>query len=303
MKKSLFFSLIIILLAVNSILAADFPLSYQDDLGRTIVIKKPVERIVSLAPGITETLYALGLSDKIVAVSSAADFPEQVKQKTSVGRISEPDIEKIVALEPDLVLAESLTKLSFLNRLTELGINNVGFNPESITATLTMISEIAQLCSAEKKGELLIENLAAEHQQLKKLVASKLKTKSRPRVFYQIWPDPIYTAGKDTFIDNMIFEAGGYNIGRNAGSGWPQFNMESLLTADPEVFIISDHNGSGYNLNKLRENKLLREISAFKSKRLYQVKADLVNRPSPRIVAGYKEFVLAIFPELKKEIE
>ena len=306
MKKALILIMIIIFLFVfpASVLAQDFPIEFTDQLGRKIKIDSEVQRIISLAPSITEIIYALGIEEKLVAVSSACDYPKEVLQKENVGRIDEPNIEKIVALEADLVIAASVTKIETLERLTELGIRNIGFKPGSINDTIEMIEDISYLTSAEKAGEKLSTEMENEYQSLKKIVEEKLKNNERPKVFYQIWSDPLYTAGKGTFIDSLIHEAGGYNIARETEGSWPTYSSESLIAADPEVYISSKHSiPTSLTLEELKKRKIFRGISAFKNDRLYLVDQDLVNRPSPRIIAGYKEFIKAIFPELKKEIE
>ncbi|PUU95139.1 MAG: iron complex transport system substrate-binding protein [Halanaerobium sp.] len=303
-KKLIFFLLIFFIFAISTpLLAQNFPIHYTDDLGREITIEKEVERIISLAPGITEVIYALGLEDKLAAVSSACDYPEEALSKEDIGRIDEPNLEKIVALEPDLVLAASVTKVESLNRLTELGIKNIGFKPASINDTINMIEDIAYLTSAGRTGNEITSEMQAEFQRLKDLVDQKLKNNDRKKVFYEIWADPLYTAGEGTFIDSLIQAAGGYNIGREAEGSWPTYSLESLIAADPEVYISSTHSTpDGLTLTELRQREIFREISAFKNDRLYLVDQDLVNRPSPRIIEGYKEFIKAIFPELKEEI-
>ncbi|PTW02260.1 iron complex transport system substrate-binding protein [Halanaerobium saccharolyticum] len=302
-KLVILFLVVFVFAAAISLSAQEFPLNYTDELGREITIEKEVERIITLAPGMTEVIYALGLEDKLVAVSSACDYPEEALTKDDVGRIDEPNIEKIVSLEPDLVIAESVTKIESLERLSELGIKNIGFKPVSINDTIDMIEDIAYLTSAAEAGVELTSRMDKEYQQLKELVNDKLENKERKRVFYEIWSDPLYTAGKGTFIDSLIHDAGGYNVAREAEGSWPTFSLESLIDADPEVYISSAHSTpNGLTLDELREREIFREISAFKNDRLYLVDQNLVNRPSPRIIEGYKQFIQAIFPELKEEI-
>jgi iron complex transport system substrate-binding protein len=302
-KLVILFLVVFVFAAAISLSAQEFPLNYTDELGREITIEKEVERIITLAPGMTEVIYALGLEDKLVAVSSACDYPEEALTKDDVGRIDEPNIEKIVSLEPDLVIAESVTKIESLERLSELGMKNIGFKPVSINDTIDMIEDIAYLTSAAEAGAELTSRMDKEYQQLKELVNDELENKERKRVFYEIWSDPLYTAGKGTFIDSLIHDAGGYNVAREAEGSWPTFSLESLIDADPEVYISSAHSTpNGLTLDELREREIFREISAFKNDRLYLVDQNLVNRPSPRIIEGYKEFIKAIFPELKEEI-
>jgi len=295
---------VVLLLVFNlSAVGEGFPIEYTDDLGQKIVIDTEVERIVSLAPGVTEMIFALDAEDKLVGVSSVANYPEEALEKESVGNISEPNIEKIVALKPDLVIAESVTNKEVVRRLTNLGIKIAGFRPNSIPETIQMIDDIAFLISAEDKAEELTSQMRSEFKRVKNLVDKKIQQERRQRVFYEIWSDPLFTAGKNTFLDSIIFQAGGYNIGRDAQGSWPQFNLESLIAADPEVYIASEHSSpEGLTMEKLKSRTLMRETSAYKNDRLYLVNQDLVNRPSPRIIEGYKEFVAAIFPELKEEL-
>ncbi len=306
MRKKLLvflFLTLFIFTASTSLFAQNYPIDYTDELGREITIEKEVERIITLAPGMTEVIYALGLEDKLVAVSSACDYPAEALEKNDVGRIDEPNIEKIVALEPDLVIAASVTKIESLDRLTDLGIKNIGFKPASINDTINMIEDIAYLTSAQEAGDKITADLESEYQRLKNLVKQKLAENERRKVFYEIWSDPLYTAGKGTFIDSLIDDAGGYNIAREAEGSWPTYSIESLIAADPEVYISSEHSTpEGLTLAELRQRDVFREISAFKNDRLYLVDQDLVNRPSPRIIEGYQEFIKAIFPELKEEI-
>lgn len=304
MKKLILAVLIVSMFLVStSSAAADYPIEYTDDLGRKILIETEPERIISLAPSVTEIIYELGLESKLVAVSSVCDYPQEVSAKTEVGRIDEPNLEKIISLEPDLVITESVSRIESLERLTKLGIKNIGFKPGSINDTIDMIEDIAYLSSAESAGQKITAEMEKEYLRLQKLVAKKLENNERKRVFYEIWSDPLYTAGEGTFIDSLIQAAGGYNIGREAQGSWPTYNLESLIAADPEVYISSQHSSpQGLTLEDLSQKKVLREISAFKNDRIYLVNPDLVNRPSPRIIEGYKELIKAIFPELKEEI-
>lgn len=290
-----------LLILLSSILsAAEYPLSYQDDLEREILIKKKPECIISLAPAITEVLYALNLEDRLLAVSSACDYPQSALKKPDVGRMDEPNIEKIVALEPDLVITESVTKIEVLKRLTELGIKNIGFKPEGINDTINMIKDISYLTSAPKKGNELAFKMEDEYLKLKEIVKAKLKNQQRPKVFYEVWADPLYTAGKGSFIDSLIYDAGGKNIAREAKGSWPTYSLENLLQADPDLYLASSQpENKELKLKKLKSRKIYNNLSAFKNDRIYIIEADLISRPSPRIIEAYQELIKAIFPELE----
>lgn len=306
MKKAILIIMAVFLILMSFSLisaAADFPIKFIDDMDREVIIEDEVQRVISLAPGVTEIIYALNAEDKLVGVSSAANYPEAALEKESVGNISDPNIEKIVSLKADLVIAESVTNKEVVRRLSNLGIKVVGFRPNSIPETFEMIENIALLLSKEETAEDLTAEMRAEYEKIKNLVDAELDNSSRVRVFYEIWSDPLITAGSNTFLDSIIEEAGGYNIGRDAEGSWPQFNVESLLDADPEVYIASEHSApDGLSMEKLKKRSIMRETTAYKNNRLYLVDQDLVNRPSPRIIEGYKEFVFAIFPEIREEI-
>lgn len=307
MKNSIIIFLLLMILIFSGAIfaqAQSYPLAYTDSLDREILIEEKPKKIISLAPAVTEILYALGLENEIIGVSSACDYPQEALAKEKIGRIDEPNIEKIVALEPDLVIAESVTKIEKIKRLNQLGIKIIGFNPGSINDTIKMIADISYLTGTQKVGTAITTELAKDYQELQKLVSKKLKNNDRPRVFYQIWAEPLYTAGEGTFIDSLIHEAGGYNIARETEGSWPTYSAESLIAADPEVYISSKHSTLGKSTKaNLFGKEIFRNVSAFKNDRLYIVDQDLVNRPSPRIIEGYKEIIKAIFPDLKKEME
>ncbi|RCW45028.1 MULTISPECIES: ABC transporter substrate-binding protein [unclassified Halanaerobium] len=281
-----------------------FPVQYEDELGHKIILEKEPERIISLAPSITELIYFLGLEDKLVGVTTYANYPPEAAEKEKIGSVTEVNIEKIITLEPDLIIADSINKSEALKRLNNLGLAAVGFNPLDIEETIDMIKTIGWLTGSSKKAEQIAEKMNFRLKKIESLIAEKLQNTKRPDVFYEIWSDPLYTAGDNTFINSVIETAGGNNIGKNAEGAWPRFGIESLILADPDVYISSPHSAAGgITIKDILNRPLFSELKAVKKERVYLVDQDKISRPSPRIIDGLKEIAAAIFPELKDKLE
>ncbi|MFW5986401.1 MAG: ABC transporter substrate-binding protein [Halanaerobiales bacterium] len=292
-----------IVICISSTAAAQFPVTVRDDLGTEVTLEKEPERIISLAPNVTEMLFSIGLADKIVAVTDYADYPEAAMDKDTVGTITDPSIEKIVSLEPDLVIAAKINKEEIISELRSLGIKVAGFDPTGIDETLYTMKQVGRLTGNSREAQKVVTDLHLKLSEISQAVNSVLENKERPEVFYEIWNDPLSTAGAGTFIDDMIEKAGGTNIGREASGAWPQYSLEMLLIQDPEVYISSPHSASHeVTPEKIKNRKNYDKLRAVKNDRIYIVNQDIVSRPSPRIIDGLKEFVKAIFPELAEEI-
>lgn len=306
-QKKLFTGLLLLLLVlvlVFPVLAVDFPLTVEDDLGYKITMDKKPERIISLAPSNTEILFALGLDEEIVGVTTYANYPEAALSKEKIGTIYEPNIEKIYSLKPDLVLAAGINKLESIERLKELDLKVAGFNPRTVNDIFITLKKIGKLTGKSDTAREIVTDMYIQMSEIQDLVDKVLKDKPRPKVFYEIWNDPLYTAGKGTFIDDVITLAGGINIGRKAHGAWPQYSMEKLLIENPDVYVSSPHSAPHQvapESVKSREN--FKNLKAIKNNRVYVIDTDIINRPSPRIIEGLKQFVKAIFPELAGEID
>ncbi|MGM0601822.1 MAG: ABC transporter substrate-binding protein [Bacillota bacterium] len=309
MSKKIFIFFLLIFLAlpgaeVRAAYRDGFPVKYEDDLGHKIELKKEPERIISLAPSITELIYFLGLEDKLVGVTTYANYPPEAAEKEKIGSVTEVNIEKIVTLEPDLIIADSINKSETLKRLNDLGMKAVGFNPLDIKETIEMIKIVGRLTGSAEKADEIAEKMDSRLERIESLIAGELKKGKRPDVFYEIWSDPLYTAGDNTFINNVIEIAGGNNIGKKAEGAWPRFGIESLIMADPDVYISSPHSAAGgITVENILNRPLFSELTAVKKKRVYLIDQDKISRPSPRIIDGLKEIAAAIFPELKEELE
>lgn len=275
-----------------------FPLRLKDDLKREVVIKSKPQRIISLAPSLTEILFALGLEKRIVGVTSFCNYPANAKKKGKVGSYSNPNLEKIISLRPDLVLATQGNPLSLIKRLEKLKITTFAVDPQDVGEVIKTIKKIARITSAVRKGRKLTNKM---EKKLKRIV-SRTKGRSendKPKVFLMLWDNPLISAGDKTLLHNLVILAGGRNVAAGSPSNYPIYNVERLLKQDPDVLILI---GMGkdwqYKLKQIKKNKILRELKAVKKNKIYLIDPDLVNRPGPRIIKGLEKLSKIIHPEM-----
>ena len=269
--------------------AAPSTIEVTDQLGRTVKLNRTPQRIISLAPSNTEILFALGLADRIVAVTDYDDYPPEAKEKPSVGGYSTPNIEEVVALSPDLILATSVHEQRIIPQLEERGMTVFALNPKTIDEVLEAITLVGEITGQEKEASRLV----AEMQNRIKMVTDKtdsLLEEQRPRIFYIVWHDPLMTSGSGTFQHDLIQKAGGTNIARDL-TGWPTISLEAVIEANPEVMIAGVGHGNTEDLNFqfIKTESRLRDTDARQNNRVYAIDGNLVSRPGPRIVDGLED--------------
>ncbi len=273
------------------------PGTFTDDLGRTITVDKIPQRIVSHVPSITEILFALELGEKIVGVSEYGDYPEAAKTKTKVGGLVNPSIEKIVDLDPDLVLTNGSVEY-LMPQLDSLGITYIVLYPNDVDGILKNIELVGKVTGADKKAKEVIRDMQDRILQ----ITTKVKDAPRVKVFYTFATTDLnnpWTAGPGSFVDSLITMAGGENIAAKAMAPWIQFSIEEVIAADPDVIIVDAAMGSAVTpIAELKKHPVWRKIAAVKQGRTYPIDGDLVNRPGPRIVQGLEEMAKIIHPEL-----
>ncbi|MCL4426505.1 MAG: cobalamin-binding protein [Firmicutes bacterium] len=269
-----------------------YPLTVTDSFNRQVRIEKAPQRIVSLAPSNTEILFALGLGDKVVGVTSYCDYPVEAKSKEKIGGFSDPSVEKIVALKPDLVVATGMHE-KVVKQLDSLKIPVVAINPTRFAEVYGTFELLGQVTGSQKKAGEVIGEMKKKVDEITKKVGNSPK----PRVFYEVWDEPLMTAGPGTFINDLIILAGGNNIAADAQKAYPQYSLELLLQRDPEVMIFP----SGKNTpEKIMSRPGWQSLAAIKNKRVVAVDPNLVSRPGPRLVQGLELFARGIHPEVFK---
>lgn len=266
--------------------------TFTDELGREVRIAFPPKRIISLAPSITETLFALGLGDKVVGVTAYCDFPEAAKTKEQVGDTLNPNPERLIALKPDLIVITTASQLEKLSRqLGELNIPVYVTNPRGIGEVLTSIHKLGQVTGATIEAQQLTEQMQT------RIANVELRTKSfpKPRVFYVLQTAPLITAGRNTFINDLIRLAGGESITANEATDYPQLSRETAIAREPQVIVAPASHGT----ELVKEEVLRRDFSvtpAIKTNRIIRVNPDWVDRPGPRIVDGLEQLANGLHP-------
>ena len=269
-----------------------------DQLGRTVTLETVPQRIVSLAPSNTEIIFALGLGDRLVGITEYCNYPPEAAEKPSIGGFSTPNIEEVVALAPDLILATSIHESEIIPQLESQGLTVVALAPKTFDDVLDSIALAGKVTGKEEKAtELLMEM-----QNRIKMITDKtinLPEKEVLRVFYLTWHDPLMTSGGDTLINELIKMAGGINIFSEV-SGAETVDLEVLITRNPQVMIAGTGMGSGeeQGLQFLETESRLQDTEAIQNGRIYGVHQDLTGRAGTRIVDGLEQFARCIHPEI-----
>ena len=278
-------------------LATDYPITLTDDLDREVTIEELPARIISLAPSNTEILFALGLGDRVVGVSEFCDYPAEALEKETIGGCTTPDIEKIVALQPDLLLAAGVNPADVIDTLEGLGLTVFGIEATGLADLLDDINTVGTITDSEAEAEALVDEMEERIEAVTEETEG-LSPEERPRTLHICWHDPIYTCGQGTFVHDIIVNAGGENIFSDL-EGWNAVDIESIIGRDPEVIIVTAMGGTGSETWEwVNTESRLEDVSARKSGRLYYVESNWVERPGPRTVLGLEVIAKYLHPGL-----
>jgi len=298
-------ALLIFSLTLTGMLAqAEGPEPVVDDFGTELNFDETPKRIISLAPSITELLFALDLGDRMVGVTTFCDYPPEALEVDTIGSITEPNIEAIVEKDPDLVVATGINPIDKIEALQDLGVTVAGFqDPTTLDFTFELLDKAGRLTGMQSTAEAVSAEMQERLDQILELTATR--EDETPLVFYEIWHDPLTTAGSNTYIDDLLNIIGAENLGAQAGEGWPMFDQETLILEDPDVYITSPHDPE-MDSEELLEEIAAREnydaLTAIQQDRVHLIDEDKVNRPSPRIIDGLIELTGAVYPELAEEL-
>jgi len=268
-----------------------------DDIGNEVEIEGPVERIVSLAPSNTEIAFALGLGDQIVGVTDFCDYPPQALEIEKIGGV-EPNLEQIVALDPDLVLAiGGEPDPLIIGQLQELGLAVLVLKPDDLDALYHDIELVGQATGVQQRAEELVAEM---QERVAAVTAVTADVTERPLVFYELdGTDPTkpWTAGSGSWHDEFIHMVGGTNLAGTQESAWVQLNAEEIVAQDPVIIILGDA-AWGTTPESVAERPGWDVISAVRDGRVYPIDDNLISRPGPRVVEGIEELARLIHPEL-----
>jgi len=245
-------------------------------------------RIVSVTPATTEIACALGLENELVGVSTFCDYPPSVKSKDKIGSFSDPNIEKIIMLKPDVVLATGLEQAQAVEKMRKLGLNVIPVEPDDFEGLFRSVMEIGKACGKDKEAAELVRDMRRSLDSIRTKV-SRTDESLRPKVYFEIWNDPIMTAGKGSFIDEMISTAGGINIADDTGRPFSQFSAELVVARDPDVIILGYMAGGKSAAGSVGGRIGWGGIKAVKAGRVYDdIDPDTLFRPGPRLIDGVK---------------
>ena len=273
--------------------AAAGPVTVTDDSGHQVTLTKPATRVASLAPANTEIAFAIGAGDKLVAGTTYDDYPAAAKALPKLGDFQSPSVEKIVSFQPDLVLAAGGIQSGLRAKLENLGVKVFVVDPSTLDGVYADLTALGQLMGVPDKAT----TRRCRHEAARRRRSSRRSPACRkPTVFVEIYSKPLMTAGKATFIDNLVSLAGGTNVGDAAGSGFPSFSSEVLLKDNPDVYIATT--GSMASPGQIAKRSGYDGLKAVQNGRVYVIDDNLLVRPGPRLVDGLEQLAQMIHPEV-----
>jgi iron complex transport system substrate-binding protein len=253
----------------------------QDITGKEIVLSRPIEKVISLVPAITEILFAVGAGKTVVGVTEFCNYPEETNDIEKVGGFSGASIsiEKIISLKPDLVFVSADMHFKIIDLLNQAGINSFALEPKNVEDIFSSIKDIGVLVSCEEESEKTILQMQEKISKAKVLAAGKEKVS----VFWEIWNQPLMTAGSNTFINEAIILAGGKNIFDDLKSSWPEVSVEQIIMRNPEWIMSDDSHEINITQKALLQRPGWSGINAVRNKRIGIINADMIMRNGPRL--------------------
>lgn len=280
---------------------ATYPLTLKDATNKDVSIKQQPSEIITLSPNITETLFALGLSEQVVGVTANDNYPKEVSDKEQVGDMN-PNIEKIISLNPDFVLVDASSLGTIEAGLQQLRDANITVfvvpTANSFEETYENITLIGQVTNKEKEAKAIVKDMKEKVV----TIQEKIKEADVPKrsVFVEASDAPdIYTAGKNTYMQEMITLIDATNIAENGGEGWFKMDAESIVKQNPDV-IIATYDYVPNIVEKIKKRDGFDSVTAIKENRVVQVDEDTTSRTGPRLADGLEEIAKAVYPEAFK---
>lgn len=266
----------------------------HDETGRSVRIPVPVRRVVSLAPSMTESIYALGMDDLLVGDTDYCDYPADAAKKHRVGGAINPSLEEIASLKPDVVLVtKGLNRLETVQALDRLGIAAYATDPHTVDEIRRSVHRLADVLGNPAAGEALDRELLQKETSLRE----RLQNSTPKRALFIVWTDPLISVGKHTFIADALTLAGAVSIVESS-QDWPQMSLEEMVRLQPEVLVFA----SGHSEAVTRDMEALatrpgwNDLDAVKHRR-FAVISDAVNRPAPRLLSAIEDLARQLHPD------
>lgn len=294
LKKILFVLLLFVvtLSACKSEQNNNLPISQTreiiDDLGRKIKVPVKVERAVSLAPNLTESIFAIGAGNKLIGVTTFCNYPQETAKITKIGDTINPNLETIIALKPQVVFVSTASQIeNFTKTLDEQNIAVFVTNPSNLDGVYQSLLQLGDVLGESERAKILVESLRKRAADVESRTASAKDIK----VFVQISKEPLFTVGKTSFMTDLIGRAGGVSVTSDVNEAYPKFSKETALALQPEVIVLSESDD-----NK-EPNDVFKNSPAIKNGKVFKINADLLSRPGPRMLDALEQIAKSLHPE------
>jgi iron complex transport system substrate-binding protein len=266
-----------------------------DEAGHRVRLPLKIERIVSLAPNLTEIVYAVGAGERLVGRTRYCDYPPEVKGVAEIGDTMTPSIERIIALKPQVVLVSTASQLeAFTKQLDQQKIAVYVTNPRNLDEVFRSITNLGDLFDTRDRAEKLVADLRRRAD----TVTAAVGTTKPITVFYQVSNEPLYTIGRESYLTDLVRRAGGLSVTADVATAFPRFSDEAALAARPEAIILPTGGSMGTANSTVAAP--LKNSSAVLNNRVYKINEDHLQRPGPRLVDGLEEMARALHPEVFK---
>lgn len=280
---------------------ASIPINITDDLGRPVTLSTLPQRIVSLAPSNTEILFAIGAGDQVVGVTEYCNYPPEAQAREKIGGFSANTIsvEKIIALEPGLVLAVGKLQQPVIEALEQANVPVVAIDPNTLDQVYTRIELVGRLTGHEAQAAQVV----AEMKDRVAAVSERIVTippQDRLAVYWEVFDEPRMTAGPSTFIGQLIELSGGINIFADVSEEYPQISDEEIIARNPAVIMGADTMGEKLTTELVAQRPGWSQIDAVKNGRIYLFDGDMVSRSGPRLAQVLEAMAQALYPDLFK---
>jgi iron complex transport system substrate-binding protein len=269
------------------------PFDVSDDAGRTLAVGAPATRVVSLLPSVTELIISLGGADRLVA-RTGWDTDPRIAHLPTFGRTLAPSAERILTLQPDLVIGGLDSDMGGYTAASLPGLRVYLADVEVTADIISTTRRLGVLLGMEERADSLAQSIADEVDALRAALAGR----DRPTVLYLLWPDPPQTAGVGTYIDEIIEAAGGRNAFADLRARWPEISLEAIVRRDPDLLVLPSHHAANA-LSSMRRAPGWRELGAIRSGRVLFVDANLFDRPGPRVAVAARTLAAALHPDVR----
>ena len=259
-----------------------------DDLGRKVKVPQKIERAVSLAPNLTENIFAIGAGERLVGVTTFCNYPPEAEKIRKIGDTMTPNMETIIALKPEIVFVSTASQIeSFTKILERQNITVFVTNPTDLEGVYRNLYQLGEIFGTEDETRRKIDEMRRRVAD----VEARTATAADVKVFVQISREPLFTIGRDSFLTEILSRAGGASVTASEPTAYPRFSKETAFVSQPEAIILSESEDNP------EPNEVFKDSPAVKNRRIFKVDADLLSRPSPRIVDALEQIAKDLHPE------